>query len=92
MIGVLMDDAPVTPVSLDTELLTLLAVHTPGLSLEARQKAVKAFVQSLEWMESNPDAWEIKPPTSTTYTSQLDKPHRIVVRGRIVDVYKAVTI
>jgi len=73
-------------------ILSLLEQHTPALTLPARQRAATAFVRSLDWMESNPTAWEIKPVQPITYIDALDKPTKIVVRGRVVDIYKAVTV
>lgn len=80
------------PPSLLECVLSLLEQHTPALTLPARQRAATAFVRSLDWMEANPTAWEIKPVQSITYISQLDRPAKTIVRGRLVDIYKAVTI
>lgn len=73
-------------------LLSLIEVHSPTLTPAARERAVTAFLRSLEWMETNPQAWEIKPVQPVTYISQLDKPQKLISRGRVVDVYKAFTI
>lgn len=81
-----------TPPSLLEGVLSLLEQHTPALTLPARQQAAKAFVRSLKWMETNPTAWEIKPVQPNTYIDQLDKPMKTIVRGRVVDIYKAVTV
>lgn len=81
-----------SPASLLESVLSLLEQHTPALTLPARQRAATAFIRSLEWMEANPTAWEIKPVQPITYIDQLDKPMKTVVRGRVVDIYKAVTV
>jgi hypothetical protein len=88
----LTDDDQHSPPSLLESVLSLLEQHTPALTLPARQRAATAFVRSLDWMESNPTAWEIKPVQPITYIDALDKPTKIVVRGRVVDIYKAVTV
>ena len=72
--------------------LSLLEQHTPTLATQARERAATAFVRSLGWMEANPTSWEIKPVEPIDYIKQLDKPQKLVVRGRVVDVYKAITI
>ncbi|WP_413791221.1 MULTISPECIES: hypothetical protein [unclassified Pseudomonas] len=78
--------------SLTEELLNLLEKHASTLALPARERAATAFIRSLEWMQDNPQSWEIKPVQPITYINQLDKPQKLIVRGRVVDVYKAVTI
>jgi len=80
------------PASLLESVLSLLEQHTPALTLPARQRAATAFMRSLEWMEANPASWEIKPVQPITYIEQLDKPMKTLVRGPVVDIYKAVTI
>lgn len=72
--------------------LSLLEQHTPALALPAREQAARAFVRSLGWMQDNPAAWVIKPMQPITYIEQLAKPIKTVVRGRVVDIYKAQTI
>lgn len=81
-----------TPPSLLESVLSLLEQHTPALTLPARQRAATAFVRSLDWMVDNPTSWEIKPVQPITYINQLDKPAKTIVRGRMVDIYKAVTL
>lgn len=81
-----------TPPSLLEGVLSLLEQHTPALTLPARQRAATAFVRSLDWMEANPASWEVKPVQPITYIVQLDKPMKTIVRGRVVDIYKAVTV
>ena len=73
-------------------LLSLLEEHAPALTLPARERASTAFVRSLEWMTDNPSSWEIKPVQPITYIDQLDKPTKIIVRGRVVDIYKAIPV
>ncbi len=84
------DDIP-APSFLES-LLSLIEQHNPALTPAAGERAASAFLRSLEWMEANPHAWEIKPVQPVTYISQLDKPQKLISRGRVVDVYKAVTI
>jgi hypothetical protein len=43
-------------------------------------------------MDENPTAWTFKPVQPIDYIGHLDKPAKLIVRGRVVDVYKAVTI
>ncbi|SCW76349.1 hypothetical protein [Pseudomonas sp. NFACC05-1] len=81
-----------TPPSFSEELLSLMAKHASTLTLPARERAAKAFLRSLEWMRDNPHAWEIKHIQPITYINELDKPQKLIVRGRVVDVYKAVTL
>lgn len=81
----------ITPSFLES-LLSLIEVHSPTLTPAARERAATAFLRSLEWMETNPHAWEIKPVQPVTYISQLDRPQKLISRGRVVDVYKAITI
>lgn len=78
--------------SLTESLLSLLEQHHEGLSAPARERAAKAFVRSLGWMEANPTLWEIRHITPSHYIEQLDKPRTVIVRGRPVDMYKALTI
>lgn len=87
----LAEDQPAQP-SLLESILSLLEQHTPALTLPARQRAATAFVRSLGWMIDNPTSWEIKPVQPITYIEQLDKPMKTVVRGRVVDIYKAVAV
>lgn len=87
----LAEDQPAQP-SLLESILSLLEQHTPALTLPARQRAATAFVRSLGWMIDNPASWEIKPVQPITYIEQLDKPMKTIVRGRVVDIYKAVTV
>lgn len=78
--------------SFSEELLSLLEKHASTLTLPARGRAATAFIRFLEWMQDNPHAWEIKHVQPITYINQLDKPQKLIVRGRLVDVYKAVTL
>ncbi|MBY9024557.1 hypothetical protein K7459_12860 [Pseudomonas fluorescens] len=78
--------------SFSEELLSLLGKHASTLTLPARERAATAFIRSLEWMQDNPHAWEIKHVQPITYINQLDKPQKLIVRGRVVDIYKAVTL
>ncbi|MEE4921721.1 hypothetical protein V2K23_20100 [Pseudomonas alliivorans] len=91
-----MTDVPIfqehIPPSFSEELLSLLDKHASTLTLPAKERAAMAFIRSLEWMHDNPYAWEIKPVQPITYINQLDKPQKLVVRGRVVDIYKAVTL
>jgi len=78
--------------SFSEELLGLLEKHVSTLTLPARERAATAFLRSLEWMQDNPHAWEIKHIQPITYINELDKPQKLIVRGRVVDIYKAVTL
>ncbi|WP_141691273.1 hypothetical protein [Pseudomonas sp. 8 R 14] len=96
MTDILIDDvakpAPEPTPTLTESLLSLLKQHHEGLSTPARERAAKAFVRSLEWMEANPTLWEIRHIKPSHYIEQLDKPRTVIVRGRPVDMYKAQTI
>lgn len=96
MTDILIDDVAMLaaePVpSLTESLLSLLEQHHEGLSTPARERAAKAFVRSLGWMEANPTLWEIRHIKPSHYIEQLDKPRTVIVRGRPVDMYKALTI
>ena len=78
--------------SFSEELLCLLDKHASTLTRPARERAATAFLRSLEWMQDNPHAWEIKHIKPITYINQLDKPQKLILRGRVVDIYKAVTL
>ncbi|MBH3369021.1 hypothetical protein I5R92_17170 [Pseudomonas carnis] len=81
-----------TPPSFLEGVLSLLEQHAPALAPTARERAATAFIRSLEWMTDNPSAWEIKPVQPITYINPLDKPIKTIVRGRVVDIYKAITL
>ena len=91
------DTLPVTPEYITSpkllqEVMSLLGSYGSTLTPEALERASTAFIRSLVWMDVNPTAWTIKPVQPIDYIQHLDKPAKRIVRGRVVDVYKAHTI
>lgn len=83
---------PFTSPELLQDVISLLTSYSSILTPEAKERASTAFVRALVWMDENPTAWTFKPVQPIDYIGHLDKPAKLIVRGRVVDVYKAVTI